>query len=470
LAARKTEGSFVAEFIQQHCRLTRGDRAGQLVRLEPFQRELLDDLFELRAGTRRYRRAYVQLPRKNGKTFLLACVSLYEALTGEIGGEVYFVAGDRQQASRAFDECRRIVDQDVELAGLFTAYRHSMEVPSTGTILRVLSAEAGLQQGLSPSFVVFDEVAVQPNDRLWNVMSLGSGARSQPMIVGISTPGWEKNSFAYRLYAHGKKVLAGEVEDPTFFFRCFEPADPEADHIDPAVWRESNPGLGAFLHEADFAAAIASTEEAEFRRFRLGQWTSTRSVALPAGAWDDCAVQLEVKAGESAVVAFVASRARDCIALVGCTLEGFVFPIEIFEPGERVDPVNVAAAIRECFGRYDVRELTCQEHDWTWVLLEMESEDLPVVKMPLSPQRSAKAWQVFADAILEQRLTQSGDPALARHVGNLTLRSDRSGVRPDLELASAGAYINGAVAAMIAYERATEIASQPVREPMIAFI
>jgi phage terminase large subunit-like protein len=159
LAARKTEGSFVAEFIEQHCRLTRGDRAGQLVRLEPFQRDLLDDLFELRARTRRYRRAYVQLPRKNGKTFLLACVSLYEALTGELGGEVYFVAGDRQQASRAFDECRRIVEQDPELAGLFRVYRHSMEVPSTGTVLRVLSAEAGLQQGLSPSFVVFDEVA-----------------------------------------------------------------------------------------------------------------------------------------------------------------------------------------------------------------------------------------------------------------------------------------------------------------------
>ncbi len=96
------------------------------------------------SGKRRYRRAYIQMPRKNGKTFLMACVSLYEALTGEIGGEVYFVAGDRQQASRAFDECRRIVEQDAELASLFKPYCYSMEVPSTGTILRVLSSEAGL--------------------------------------------------------------------------------------------------------------------------------------------------------------------------------------------------------------------------------------------------------------------------------------------------------------------------------------
>ncbi len=467
--AAKTEGAFVAEFIEAHCRLTRGERAGQLVRLEPFQRELLDELLELRAGKRRYRRAYVQMPRKNGKTFLMACVSLYEALTGEIGGEVYFVAGDRQQASRAFDECRRIVEQDAELASLLTPYRYSMEVPSTGTILRVLSSEAGLQQGLSPSFVCFDEVAVQPNDRLWNVMSLGSGTRSQPMTIGISTPGWQKDSLAWRLYQHGRKIASGEVEDPTFFFRCFEPSDPAADHTDPTVWREANPALGAFLHEEDFAAAVASTEEHEFRRFRLGQWTSTRSVALPTGAWEACAAEREVKAGERVVVAFVAARQRDCIALVASTLDGFVFPIAIFELGERVEPREVAAAIRECFGTYDVRELTCQEHDWTWVLLEMESEHLPVVKMPLSPQRLGKSWQVFADAVMEQRLTQSGDAALARHVSNLTLRSDRSGVRPELELSSPGAFVNGAIAAMIAYVRASELAAIPPREPMMAW-
>src|SRR5262249_39349972 len=161
--------------------------------------------------------------------------------------------------SRAFDECKRIVEQDRELASLIRMYRLHMEVPSTGTIMRVLSADAGLQMGLSPSCVIFDEVAVQPNDRLWTAMSLGSGGRSEPMIVGISTPGWERNSLAFRLYQHGKRVQSGEVQDPTFYFRCWEPADPECDHRDPAVWAEANPALGAFLHREDFEAAIAST-------------------------------------------------------------------------------------------------------------------------------------------------------------------------------------------------------------------
>src|SRR5205809_357440 len=135
-------------------------------------------------------------------------------------------------------------------------FRNHMEVPSTGTILRVLSSEVGLQMGLSPSFVLFDEVAVQPNDRLWTTMSLGSAARDSPMIVGISTPGWEKESLAFRLYSHGKRVLSGESKDPTFYFKCFEPKDPECDHTDPRVWRECNPALrpGGFLQEADFVA------------------------------------------------------------------------------------------------------------------------------------------------------------------------------------------------------------------------
>ena len=107
-----------------------------------------------------------------------------------------------------------------------------------------------------------------------------------------------------------------------------------------ATWRrEANPALGSFLREEDFAAAIGSTEEAEFRRFRLGQWTATRSVALPAGAWDDCAAPRTVPDGEALVVAFVAARKRDAVALVGCTLkEPHVFPIEIFDGPERVEP------------------------------------------------------------------------------------------------------------------------------------
>ena len=87
-----------------------------------------------------------------------------------------------------------------------------------------------------------------------------------------------------------------------------EPSDPEADHTDPKVWAEANPSLGAFLHAEDFAAAVASTDENEFRRFRLGQWTSTHSVAFPSGVWEAAAAERDVPDGAEVVVCFTAAR------------------------------------------------------------------------------------------------------------------------------------------------------------------
>jgi phage terminase large subunit-like protein len=465
MASIASEGAYVCEFIERHCRITKGAHAGELVRLLPWQRDLIRDLFAFQRGRRRYRRAYVQMPRKNGKTFLMACVGLYEAVFGELGGEIYFVAGDRMQASRAFGEIRRIVEADAELRGLFTFYKHSAEVPSTGTVLRVLSADAGLQLGLEPSFVVFDEVAVQPNDRLWNAMSLGSGTRSQPMIVGISTPGWERDSLAWRLYEHGRKVAAGEIDDPTFFFRAWEPSDPQADHTDPKVWAEANPSLGAFLHAEDFASAVASTDENEFRRFRLGQWTSSRSVAFAAGIWDAAAAERDVPEGTEVVVCFAAARQRDTVAIVGCTIdEPHVFSIRTWESSERVEPTDVADELRAVWARYSVPDLLCSEADWSWVLLQLADEGLPVTKVPRSPQRLALQWQTFFDATLERRLTHAPDPVLARHVANLSLISGPSGLRPDLDVAQ-GQPIAAALGAMIAYDGVTRL--EPAMTPYV---
>jgi phage terminase large subunit-like protein len=369
------------------------------------------------------------------------------------------------QASRAFSEIRRIVEADPELRGLFTFYKHSAEIASTGTVLRVLSADAGLQLGLEPSFTVFDEVAVQPNDRLWNAMSLGSGTRAQPMIVGISTPGWERDSLAYRLYQHGKKVAAGEIADPTFFFRAYEPSDPACDHTDPSVWAEANPSLGAFLHAQDFASTVASTDEHEFRRFRLGQWTSTRSVAFPAGVWEAAEATRDVPEGIEVLACFTAARQLDTVAILACTLDHpHVFPIRIWEESQRVDPSDVAGELRTVFGRFSVRELLVSEADWGWVLLQLADEGLPVTKVPRSPQRLALQWQAFYDAITERRLTHDPDAVLARHVANLGLISGPSGPRPDLDVAE-GQPVAGVPAAMIAFDGVARIGSGP--EPVV---
>jgi phage terminase large subunit-like protein len=427
-----------------------------------FQKQLIRDLFTLTAdGLRRYRQALVMMPRKNGKTFLLACLALYDAVTGEPGGEVYFVAGDRQQARRAFDECRRIVEMDPELSDLFEVYRNHMEIPSTGTVLRVLSADAGLQQGLNPSFVVFDEVAVQPNADLWHAMTLGSGTRTQALVVGISTPGHSRDSLLWRLYEYGKRVQAGEVADESFFFRAWEPEDPDCDHTDPAVWSAVNPALGRFLNLADFHSTVLKTPENDFRRFRLGQWVSSQSAALPHGAWEGCADPGRTPDGP-VVLTLDPTFGRECVALLGCTTdsEPHVFVVDIYEAqeaGERRTTAEIVASVEDALHQYDVAALCADRNRCRPEVADLEAAGYEVVDVPSRPERLRAAWQALYSAILEHRVTHDANPTLARHLGNLQVKEDRVGMLPVRGGASPGAFSEGAFAAMVAFGHAQTI-------------
>ncbi len=119
---------------------------------------------------------------------------------------------------------------------MFTLYRDAIEYKDTGSVYKVLSAEAYTKEGLNPSpLVIFDEVHAQPNRELWDVMSLAGGARSDSLLFGITTAGVKtqtdgQDSLCYSLYQYGQQLVKGELEDPSFFFAWWEPKNVEADH------------------------------------------------------------------------------------------------------------------------------------------------------------------------------------------------------------------------------------------------
>jgi hypothetical protein len=188
-------------------------------------------------------------------------------------------------------------------------------------------------------------------------------------------------------------------------------------------------------------------------------------VAFASGQWEAAEATREVPEGTEVVVAFVAARRRDTVAIIGCTVESpHIFVHGIWESDDRVDPSDVAEELRAVWARYDVRDLLCSESDWTWVLLQLADEGLPITKVPRSPQRLALQWQQFFDAVLERRLTHDPDPTLARHAGNLSLIAGPSGVRPDLDVAE-GQPVAAALAAMIAFDGVARV--EPASEPMV---
>jgi phage terminase large subunit-like protein len=235
---KRGDGDLVADFIEQMCPQVKdsiGGHAGEPLLMRPWQRELLSYLFARRPdGRYRHRTALVGLARKNGKSAIGSGIALHGLIMGPRGGEVYSCAADRDQARIVFGSAKSMVENSPELAAITKTYRDAIEVPSTGSVYRVLSSEAFTKEGLSPTLVLYDELHAAPNDELWNVMSLAQAARVDSLTLGITTAGVKgdstgQDSTCYRLYQYGEKVASGEVDDPSFFMAWWKSKDSD-DH------------------------------------------------------------------------------------------------------------------------------------------------------------------------------------------------------------------------------------------------
>ena len=456
-------------WIQTHGRFTKGTLAGQPISLFPWQKKIVRDLLGTKYGKRRHRRGLVGMPRKNGKSLLGAGLALYALIgEGEQGAEVYGIAGARDQARIVFGEAKRMVEMNPALKAVVKIYRSELVVPSTGSVYRVLAAESYTAEGLNPSFVIADEVHVLPQE-LWDTMTLGSAARDNALVVGITTAGHDKDTLCGRLYDYGKRVQSGEVDDPSFYFHWLEPKNPSADWKDPKAWRECNPGLrSGFLQMGDFETAVKQTSESAFRRYRLNQWTTTAEAWLPAGAWDSCFSPTQIPAGSEVVLGFDGSWASDSTALVMCTPAGHLQVIKSWEkpahdeswrvPIEEVEQTILAA----CQG-FKVREVACDPYRWQRSMQVLEAKGVPIVEWPTnSVPRMVPATQKFYDAVVGGKLSHDGDPRLARHIANCVVKTDRNGRRITKDHKTRK--IDLAVAAVIAYDRASQ--AKPQRAPV----
>lgn len=264
-----SDGDDVIAFAEYFLRVTKGVRAGEPLTFTDWQQWLLRALLERNElGRLRYKRALIGLPRKNGKSLLGSALALYGLFAGEAGAEVYSAAGDRQQARIVFEEAKHQIQRSSSLVNECKVYRDAIEVPSTGAIYRVLSSDGKLAQGLNPSLVVFDELHVQRNDDLYDALTMGSGARLDPLVVAITTAGFDLESLCGRLYQYGKRVAAGEASEDQFGFWWWE-AKTDCDINDEKQWKISNPNLPLGLLDLDdMRVSARQSSEAAMRRFQ----------------------------------------------------------------------------------------------------------------------------------------------------------------------------------------------------------
>lgn len=274
----------------------KGPLAGQRLTLERWQRRFIRRLYGWKRrddGTRRYRTAFIFVPRKNGKSFLGAGIALYGLVAdGEMGAECVSAAVDREQARVIFDVAKQIVQLNPRLSKIITVYAKTLVVHKTASKYSVLSADVENKHGANPSTIVFDELHTQPNGDLVSVLKTGTGARAQPLTVFFTTAGHDKNSVCFEYYLKAKQVAAEPWRDPTFLPLIFE-ATPQDDWKDPAVWKKANPNYGISINPVNFQVSFNEAcenkrLENDFKRLHLNMWTEQLERWIPMDQWDDC--------------------------------------------------------------------------------------------------------------------------------------------------------------------------------------
>ena len=476
-AIEQGDGEYAIDFTQAFGSIGKdgiAGRAGQALILRDWQKELVRHVYARdEDGGLKFRTVLIGMPRKNGKSALSsAAFGLYSLIAEGIeGGEVFSVAAEKQQAAIVFNEAKRMVETS-ELSELCTLYRDAIHVKSTNSVYRVVSAEAYSKEGFNPSRVIMDELHAHKDRTLFDVFQLAMGNRGKlGQLIAITTAGQKtdmtgQDSIAYNLYQYGKRVSTGEIDDPSFFMAWWE-AQPEADHRLESTWRTANPGFDDLVAADDFASAVLRTPEPEFRTKRLNQWVSSLNAWLPTGKWEQLSAEIELDPDQPVILGFDGSFNGDCTALAYCTIPKddelpHVGLVRVWEkqPEDtddwRVSTQEVEDEIIQFCQKYNVKEIACDPFRWQRSMEAMQELGLPVVEYnSSSPSRMVPACSKVYQAVTEEQLTHDGNPTLARHLSNAVIKTDRLGPRIVKEHRGSPRKIDAAVAAVIAFDRAT---------------
>lgn len=286
------------KFFNEYLRHSKGEWAGKKFALLEWQEwDLIRPLFGwMRAdGTRRFRRAYVEVPKKNGKSTISAGIALYLLIAdNEPGAEVYSAASDREQASIVFREAKSMVEASDVLAQRLrtTDSKKLIADPLSKSWYKALSADVPTKEGLNIHGLIFDELHAQKTRELWDALKYGGASRRQPLFVSITTAGHDRTSICFDQHKYAKRVMDGSVRDISFF-AYISAAAQDDDWTDPAVWAKANPSYGITINKdafmSDFLEAQQnSSSQNSFRRYRLNQWTEQETRWLDMVKWRAC--------------------------------------------------------------------------------------------------------------------------------------------------------------------------------------
>jgi phage terminase large subunit-like protein len=465
---RLTRATRVIRFIE--CLpITSGMHAGQRFRLRPWQKKIVRAIYRTKTNKRLVRKALITMPRKNGKSSLAAALALAHLIgpEAEPRGQVYSAASDRDQAAIIYRELEAIIAAVPEFAARcnIQRFRKAIEDDQTGSIYQALSSDDRKAHGLSPSFVVYDELAQARTRHLFDNLDTGVGARAEPLFVVISTQSSNRHHVMTELVDYGRQVLDGVIEDPSFLPVIYS-APMDADPWNEKVWRACNPALGDFrslVEMRQFAAQAQRmpSKEATFRNLYLNQPVDSDPHFIAPADWLACtgAVDPEALRGAPCWGGLDLGSTRDLNALVlffpgsGAVLPFFWVPADNLDqredqdkvpyrtwarqglietnPGRAVNRRAIALRLAEVASTYDLQGVAFDR--WRiedlQVVLADEGIELPLVPWGQGFKDMGPAVDVLEAAILDTKIQHGAHPVLTWNVANAVVHVDPSGAR-----------------------------------------
>jgi phage terminase large subunit-like protein len=473
----------------------KGEWAGEPIHLQPWQQFILASLFgwKRQDGTRRFRTAYLEVARKNGKTTLAAGIGLYLMVAdGEPGAEIYTAATKRDQARLAHKDATEMVARSPQLRQIIRTFKDNLHSLESSSKFEPLGRDSNSTDGLNVHGVVADELHAWKTRDMWDVLETATGSRRQPLMLAITTAGFDRQSLCYTLHDYSEKVNNGAVEDDSFFGLIYA-LDEADDYQEERNWQKANPNLGISKKWDDMRRKLKRAQEMPaalnaFLRLELNKWTQVETRWLDPDVWRRCGglVEEERLAGRLCYGGLDLSSTTDVSALV------YVFPPEAkgapyelvcrfwipedsmhersrrdrvpYEawgrhgyltatPGNVIDYDYILEQIDRDAQTFDLQEIAFDRWGAARIVQQIQERGLTVVQFGQGFASMNAPMKELEKLILSQELAHGDHPVLSWMADNLVARQDPAGnIKPDKERSIEK--IDGMVALIMALDRA----------------
>lgn len=478
-------------------RHSKGEWAGQVFDLSPWQQFVTWCLFgwkKKKDNTRRFRTAYIEVARKNGKSTWLAGLGLYLfAADDEPGAEVYSAATKREQARITHSEATRMVKSSPTLRKRIGIFRDNLHIEETASKFEPLGADSNTMDGLNVHACIVDELHAHRTRDVWDILETATGSRRQPLQLGITTSGFNKHSVCYEQHEYTKKILDHILEDDTYFGIIYT-LDEGDDWQDDGVWEKANPNLNVSVKIDDLRRKAVQAKELPskqnaFKRLHMNLWTQAETRWLSADRWQACGtpVNEEGLRGRPCYSGLDLSSNIDITALVHVfppEVEGEPYkvvcrfwipqdnmtkrvrrdrvPYDVWcrqgfiqaTPGNVIDYKHILSQLDDDARKFDIKELAFDRWGATKVIQEIEEHGLTVVQFGQGFASMARPTKELEKLVLAGEIAHGNNPVLSWMADNVVVREDPAGnMKPDKDKSIEK--IDGIVALIMGLDRAT---------------